>query len=426
MNAIILYDKYSTYTNTVYEHLSSFRKYSKFKHFYVHATDETPKIDWNLIDIIVIHYSLRVAHDQITLNLLGQIRRFKGLKILFVQDEYENTNKTYSAIKSLGISLVYTCVPEEHIQKIYPKENFPKVKFINTLTGFTIDKKSTSQKLPLIKDRSCLIGYRGRNLPYWYGDLGQEKIKIGEVMRVESIRRNLMVDISYDDDKRIYGDNWTNFIKKSKATLGTESGSNIFDFDGNIKKSFINFLKLNPTKDYKYVRNKLLGEKKELNIMNQISPRIFEAISLKSALILFEGKYSGVIKPFIHFIPLKKDFSNIDDVFNKLKDDNYLQLMVDRAFKDIILSGSYTYSSFISNYDKQINLLIEHSTSSIVTKKIINMDTKPERHRLIRMWPLLIKLKNLLPKKFVVIIKPMGIKLFYKLKHLIQIFKQKS
>jgi hypothetical protein len=54
------------------------------------------------------------------------------------------------------------------------------------------------------------------------------------------------------------------------------------------------------------------------------------------------------------------------------------------------------------------------------------MDTKPERHRLIRVWPLLIKLKNLLPKKFVVIIKPMGIKLFYKLNHLIQIFKQKN
>jgi len=423
MNAIILYDKYSTYTNTVYEHLSSFRKYSKFTHFYVHAADETPKIDWKLIDIIVIHYSLRVAHDAITSNLSDQIRRFKGLKVLFVQDEYENTNKTYFAINSLGINLVYTCVPEEHIQKIYPKEKFLNVKFISTLTGFSIDSKNIPQKITPIKDRRCLIGYRGRNLPYWYGDLGQEKIKIAEVMMAESIRRNLYVDISCDDDKRIYGDKWTNFIKKNKATLGTESGSNIFDFDGNIKKKFIDFSNLYPFVDYIDARKRVLRGKKEFNIMNQISPRIFEAITLKSALILFEGKYSGVIKPFIHFIPLKKDFSNIDNVFDKLKDDNYLQLMVDRAFKDVILSGLYTYSSFINNYDKQISLLIGNFSPSS-DKKIINkMDTQPLKHELISISPTLIKFKNLLPKKVIVIIKPLGVKLFYKLNHLFQIFK---
>ena len=141
MNAIILYDKYSTYTNTVYEHLSSFRKYSKFTHFYVHAADETPKIDWKLIDIIVIHYSLRVAHDQITLNLLGQIRRFKGLKILFVQDEYENTNQVISSIKGLNIDTVYTCVPKKNIFKVYPKELKRSTKFIETLTGYSTDIK---------------------------------------------------------------------------------------------------------------------------------------------------------------------------------------------------------------------------------------------------------------------------------------------
>ena len=153
------------------------------------------------------------------------------------------------------------------------------------------------------------------------------------------------------------------------------------------------------------------------------SPRIFEAITLKSALILFEGKYSGVIKPFIHFIPLKKDFSNIDNVFDKLKDDNYLQLMVDRAFKDVILSGLYTYSSFINNYDKQISLLIGNFSPSS-DKKIINkMDTQPLKHELISISPTLIKFKNLLPKKVIVIIKPLGVKLFYKLNHLFQIFK---
>ena len=84
-------------------------------------------------------------------------------------------------------------------------------------------------------------------------------------MRAESIRRNLTVDISSDDIKRIYGDKWTSFIKKSKATLGTESGSNIFDFDGKIKKKFLEYLNLFPSIDYTNARKKLLGENLRLD-----------------------------------------------------------------------------------------------------------------------------------------------------------------
>ena len=54
--------------------------------------------------------------------------------------------------------------------------------------------------------------------------------------------------------------------------------------------------------------------------MNQISPKIFEAIRLRTALILFDGSYSDVVKPDAHYIVLKKDYSNIDEVFERLED----------------------------------------------------------------------------------------------------------
>ena len=44
-------------------------------------------------------------------------------------------------------------------------------------------------------------------------------------------------------------------------------------------------------------------------------------------MILFEGSYSGIIKPDEHFIMLKKDFSNFDNVLKKSKDDNYLKTL---------------------------------------------------------------------------------------------------
>ena len=88
--------------------------------------------------------------------------------------------------------------------------------------------------------------------------------------------------------------------------------------------------------------------------MNQISPKMFEAISLKTALVLFEGEYSGILKPNRHFIPLKKDFSNFEEVVIKLNDDHYLQEMVDRAFEEICLNEKYSYNYFIRSVFDQV------------------------------------------------------------------------
>ena len=81
--------------------------------------------------------------------------------------------------------------------------------------------------------------------------------------------------------------------------------------------------------------------------MNQISPKIFESISLLTALILFECSYSDIVKPYVHYIPLKKDYSNVEELFEKLFDDEYLKQLTDQAFNDIILSQKYSYQHFI-------------------------------------------------------------------------------
>jgi hypothetical protein len=88
--------------------------------------------------------------------------------------------------------------------------------------------------------------------------------------------------------------------------------------------------------------------------MNQISPKVFEAIRLRTALVLFEGEYSGVVEPDVHFIPLKKDMSNIDEVFAKLEDREFLTALTDRAFRDIVESEKYTHRSFIAGIDREI------------------------------------------------------------------------
>ena len=51
-----------------------------------------------------------------------------------------------------------------------------------------------------------------------------------------------------------------------------------------------------------------------------ISPRNFEAAAFRVCQILYEGHYSGVMEPMRHYIPLRKDFSNFDEVVERFRD----------------------------------------------------------------------------------------------------------
>jgi hypothetical protein len=98
-----------------------------------------------------------------------------------------------------------------------------------------------------------------------------------------------------------------------------------------------------------------LKDRERDGLMNQVSPRVFEAVAARTALILFEGKYSGVVRPDEHYIPLKKDFSNVEEVLNKVQDEAYLERMIERAHQHVIGSGLYSYQHFVEGVDQVLS-----------------------------------------------------------------------
>src|SRR5262249_32355796 len=63
---------------------------------------------------------------------------------------------------------------------------------------------------------------------------------------------------------------------------------------------------------------------------------------------------SGILKPDVHYIPLKKDFSNIAEVVRKLKDVPYLQHVADIAYREIALNPLYSYKRFVAQVDQML------------------------------------------------------------------------
>ena len=67
---------------------------------------------------------------------------------------------------------------------------------------------------------------------------------------------------------------------------------------------------------------------------------------------------------------LEKDFSNIDEVFEKLADDSFVSAMTDQAYEDIITSGKYSYRSFISEFDRWLDTRVLGCKTEIITAPI--------------------------------------------------------
>ena len=184
------------------------------------------------------------------------------------------------------------------------------------------------------------------------------------------------MDISYKESRRLYGLDWINFLSNSRAVLGVESGCSVFDFSGKISASsevYTDLLGGQKKVKYEEVRSKFFETEEDLIDLSQISPRIFEAVATKTLLVLYEGAYSGVIEPWVHYIPVKKDHSNLDEVARIIKDRKRSAEIISRAYADVMLAEQYSYEKFIRDFDK---LVSEKISDGNLSKKIF----KPEDH----------------------------------------------
>jgi hypothetical protein len=360
MNVLYLYSSKETYTNTVYEHISGFDKFSKYDTFFCHQDRyQRFSVDLSRFDAVVIHYTIRLPFDQISDSTADALAQYPGLKVLFIQDEYDHTHRTWYWIKRLGIQQVFTVVPPEGISCVYPAEEFPGVHFVSNLTGYVPEGLSCQAVDFPPSKREIIVGYRGRSLPIRYGQLGQDKIGIGCFVKKYCESKGIRHDIAWLEEARIYGPKWYEFMMSCRATLGTESGSNVFDWDGSLAGRIEGFRNANPSATDEDVFRMVVAPFEINGLMNQVSPRIFEAIAARTVLVLYEGSYSEVVTPGVHFIPLKKDGSNLDEVFELLQDGKFVDEMSERAYQDIIGSGRYSYKTFVSMVDEKIAQTIE-------------------------------------------------------------------
>lgn len=377
INAFYIYSKHEIY---IMSHLTS--NNGDIPKFCLKLEDGESKnvmLDISIFDVLVVHYSLTLSLESyISEKTKRKIKDFNGLKVLFIQDEYRFVDRTIKSINELDIGIVYSCILENEIEKVYPASKLPNTKVIQTLTGFVPEGLKVFEPKPLI-DRKVDVSYRGRKYPAWHGRQGLEKWVIADQFLKLIKPYKFKTNISYREKDRLYGLKWVELIRNSKAVLAVESGCSIFDMDGSIStrsESYNLLMKQskNDTQPYEVMREKFFSGLEDQIDLAQISPRVFEAITLRTLVIAYEGEYSGVLKPWKHYVPLKKDHSNIEEIATLLHSPDKIAMIISDAYNDVAMNYEYSYKRFIEQFDIDVETAyLEKSQGTYRSTQRLNM-----------------------------------------------------
>ena len=228
------------------------------------------------------------------------------------------------------------------------------------LTGYVDDDvadRMCTNGRPPIAGRSIDVGYRARDLPAYYGKFGRMKADIGRMFISRARDTGLSLDISCDPGDVLIGDAWTRFLLESKCSLGCESGSSLLDETGEIRDAVDAYVACHPAATFDEIEAQVFPGQDNRYLFNSVSPRLFEAAIFGSCQILVEGGYLPELHAGKNYVALRRDCSNLRDVFDVVRDPRAIQEIADACFEALIVSPRYRYSQRVADVFARIGLI---------------------------------------------------------------------
>ncbi len=168
----------------------------------------------------------------------------------------------------------------------------------------------------------------------------------------------LSCDISTRAQETILGDAWLEFLGSARTTVGAESGVSVLSRRGEVRDRVLELLEEDPNLSFDAVSARMPAGWDDYRFF-AVSPRHLEAVTTKTAQILVEGRYSGVLEPDRHYIPLKRDFSNLDEALESAREPAVLEQLAEQAYEDIYLSGRFSFTKLTALLE---DVLREHAS----------------------------------------------------------------
>ena len=276
-------------------------------------------------------------------------------KVAFFQDECTRCQRRFAFLNDHAIDCVYTCLEPSEFDKVYGRyTSVPKL--VSNIPGYVSEKIVDAGRrfaVPLER-RTIDVGYRGRPLPAYLGPR-----RDGEARDRRAVRRAGARQRAAARHRRRRG---RPAVRRRLVPLHGELPLHARRRVGRLgvrprgrgARRVHAAPARGPAASGSRTSRRCRAGRTSC-YYRTISPRHFEAAALRVCQVLFEGRYSGVMEPMVHYIPLRKDFSNFDEVIGLIRDDDVCRELAENAYRDLIASGDWSYARFVAGVDDTLD-----------------------------------------------------------------------
>ena len=287
-------------------------------------------------DLIVCLHSTN-ADSILPLELLKDyFKSRKGKLLMFVGNEYCLMPEKIRFINEVGVDYVASQLPEDAARWLYGDCSNSKLLLVPHALNEKIYRSYQEQH-----PRPIDIGFIGDRYSYAIGDV--ERTKLAEYFSQNSLSQKLSIDIRIGRKLRIPRDEYVKFLNSTRGTIGAESGTYYLEKTDKTQKKVEAFLSRCPKATFAEVYKRFFEHHPKPVNGKAISSRHFEAIGTKTCQILLEGRYNDILKPDMHYISLKKDYSNMDEVLEKFGDQDFVMGILENTYEYVLENHTYQH-----------------------------------------------------------------------------------
>ena len=300
-------------------------------------------------DVVVILHSVFSNACLLEGRLFDAVQRRRELKAYFIGNEYKLMPEKMAFCEQLPVGLLVSQSNSPLVHRLYRDRLHCEV-IHSPNTGYdpVMFAPTTAES-----DRPIDLGYRADDVPPYLGH--NERREIAEYFQARAGDFGLRVDISLAGADRFAEPEWAAFLNRCRGQLGTEAGGDYFTLDDERRRHAIEYQKQHPLAGNAEIQNAMSSFPKRGVPLRILSGRNVEAAGTRTVQVLFEGHYDGLLRADEHYIPLRKDFSDVGDAIRKFRDLSFCARLVDNAQQ---VAESLRYDRLIDRFVKAVSPLV--------------------------------------------------------------------
>jgi hypothetical protein len=295
-------------------------------------------------DAVVLLHSVFSNALMMGERLMAALAALPQPKAYFIGNEYKLLPEKMAFCERLGVRLFVTMNPDPRAQALYRERLGCSVVSIPS-AGLDL---AMFRPGPSRERRPIDIGYRADPSPVYLGH--DERTQLAEAFLCAAPRLGLRVDISTASGNRLPVQEWAAFLAQCRGQLGSEAGGDRFELTDATRIRVNAYMRAHPDAPTEEVLKRFFAKPlpQDAVPVRMISGRHVEAAATRTVQLLIEGRYSGYFEPDVHYVPLLRDLSNIDEAVEKFQDAAHCERLCDNAYD--VVRAELTYERLIARF----------------------------------------------------------------------------